>query len=246
MNRKPFGIVLLFCFSISVLPAIAQIPSTIIAKSGSTPTIDGLVGSSEWSDASTVSFNGTQVFLKQDGQNLYIAFKAPIYPASVMNVAFDVNNDRGLIPQSDDITLGIDNSNTLGEAHVVNNQWDRVPVSGWTGQSQTASNIIQAEFSIPYAKLNIVAGSNKTLGINFAYLTSSNPPTPGTVFWWLNTANLAQPELNPSAWGVMSSTGYSWVPEFSSLLALSLLMVTMLFLTIVYRHSHGKKPSLMR
>ena len=245
MNNKVLVLVLFLCFPIIVAPILAQTGNVIIAKSGSTPIVDGLVGDSEWNDASIVSFNGTQVFLKQDGKNLCVGFKAPIYPFSVMNVLIDVNNDRGLLVQSDDIAIGIDNSNTLGEAHVVNNQWDRTSVSGWTGQSQTASNIIQAEFSIPYAKLNIVAGHDKTFGINFAYQTSSNPPA-ATVFWWLNPAGLAQPENNPSAWGTMNSTGYNWIPEFPSLLALSLLMTAMLFLTIAYRHSHRKKSSLMQ
>ena len=246
MNRKTFGMALLFCFSISVLPVIAEIPSVIIAKSGSTPTVDGLVVDTEWSDASSVSFNGTQVFIKQDSKNLYIAFKAPVYQLSVMSVYIDVNNDRGLLLQSDDIALGVANNNTLLEGHAVNNAWTSTGVSGWTGHSQTASNTIQAEFNVTYAKLNIVAGNDKTFGINFAYQTSSNPPTPGTVFYWLNTAGLAHPENNPSAWGIMNSSGYNWVPEFSSLLVLSLLMMAMLFLTITYRHSHSKKFAHMR
>jgi hypothetical protein len=243
MNKYAVVTILLLCFSISILPATAQ-SLTIIAKSGSTPTIDGLIVDSEWNDASSVSFNGTQVFLKQDSKNLYIAFKAPIYPLSVMSVYIDVNNDRGLLLQSDDIAIGVANSNTLAEGHVVNNAWTPAGISGWTGISQTASNIVQAEFNVTYAKLNIVAGSNKTFGINFAYQTSSNLPTLGTVFTWSNPGNLAQPENNPSAWGIMNSNGYNWIPEFSSLLALSLLMMATLFLTIGYRHSHNKKSTL--
>ena len=237
---------MLLCFSISVIPVIAQIPSTITAKSGSTPIIDGIVGDNEWSDASSVSFNATQVFLKQDGKNLYIAFKAPIYPLSVMSVYIDANDDRGLLLQSDDIALGVANNNTLSEGHAVNNAWTPTGVSGWTGKSQTALNTIQAEFNITYAILNIVAGNDKNFGINFAYHTSSNPPTPGTVFYWMNTAGLAHPEDNPSAWGLLNSSGYNWIPEFSSLLVLLLLTVSTLFLTIACRYSHGKKRSVTK
>ena len=194
IELKNNGMVLLFCFSISVLPVIAQIPSIIIAKSGQTPIIDGLIGDSEWSDASSVSFNATRVFLKQDGSNLYTAFKAPIYPLSVMSVYIAVNDDRGLILQSDEIVFGVANNETLLEGHAVNSAWTATGISGWVGHSQTASNIIKAEFNITYAKLNIVAGTDRIFGIDFGYQTSSNPSTLGTVFYWLNTAGLAKPE----------------------------------------------------
>ena len=235
MNNNVMVVVLFLCFSAIVAPVLAQTGNVVIAKYGSTPTIDGLVGDAEWSDASLVSFNETQVFIKQDGKNLYVGFKAPIYPFSVMNVLIDVNNDNGQLPQIDDMALGVQSANTLGEAHVVNNQWDRISISGWTGQSQTASNTIQSEFSIPYAKLNIVAGNEKTLGINFAYQTSSNPPIPGTVFWWLNSAGLEHPENNPSAWGIINSNGYAWIPEFSSVLVLAISMITILLISIAYK-----------
>jgi len=242
MNNKLIVVVLFLCFSAAVItPIFAQFP-TIVAKSGSTPTIDGVVNDNEWNNASSVSFSGVQVFLKQDGKNLYVAFKGPVYPLTIMNVLFDVNNDRTLLPQSDDLTLGVQSNNILGEAHVVNNQWDRITPSGWTGASQTISNTIQAEFSIPYAKLNIVAGTDKTLGINFAYQTLTNPPNPGTVFWWSNSADLANPEMTPSAWGRINSTGYNWVPEASSLLILSILMVTISLILIARKKPQHRQP----
>jgi len=105
MNNNVMVVVLFLCFSAIVAPVLAQTGNVVIAKYGSTPTIDGLVGDAEWSDASLVSFNETQVFIKQDGKNLYVGFKAPIYPFSVMNVLIDVNNDKGLLPQLDDMAL---------------------------------------------------------------------------------------------------------------------------------------------
>jgi hypothetical protein len=237
--------VLLFCFSILVLPTIAQSSSTIIAKNGSTPTIDGLVGTSEWSDASTLSFNGTQVFVKQDGNNLYIAFKAPVYVASVMNVYIDVNNDKGSTLQSDDATLSVGNDDTTKESNVVSNAWARTAVSGWTGRSQTASNTIQFEISVTFAKLNVVAGSSRTLGINFGYQTSNNPPALEAIFYWLNTAGLAQPGINPSAWGTMNSTGFNWIPEFPSLLILPLFIVLTLLAVSLFRKTNQKTAAII-
>jgi hypothetical protein len=99
------------------------------------------------------------------------------------------------------------------------------------------SNTIQAEFSIPYAKLNIDAGTDKTLGINFAYQALTNPPNPGTIFWWSNSADLANPEMNPSMWGRINSTGYNWVPESSSLLVMSILMIAIPLILIAGKKS---------
>lgn len=59
----------------------------VVALYGKPPTIDGVISPGEWSDANTVTYQGTSgsieelylatIFVKQDGKNLYIAFDIP-------------------------------------------------------------------------------------------------------------------------------------------------------------------------
>ena len=107
-------------------------PNKIVAVSGSTPMIDGVIGG-EWSDASSLSFNNTEVFVKQDGENLYIAFNVsdPTPNANEnVHIFFDVNHDEGTTPKSDDIVISVFRNGTLVEGYLVNGTY--VNATGWT------------------------------------------------------------------------------------------------------------------
>jgi hypothetical protein len=238
MDMKKLVIVLLFCFSISVLPVIAQIGEAVVAKYGSTPTIDGLVGESEWSDASSISFNGVQVFVKQDSVDLYVGFKAPFLSQSAMFMYFDVNNDNSSILESDDICVGINYNSTLSEFHPASTGlWELASSSGWSASFQEASTTCQAEFRISYAKLGLTAGTDKTLGINFEYVSFDTLED----YFWSFDPNIQQSSLDPSTWGSINSSGYNWIPEFPSLFVLSILMIAVPLVSAIYRKS--KKTS---
>jgi len=236
MNKKAFVVVLLLLFSVLILPVVAQTDKTIVAKSGSPPTIDGLVGDSEWSDASSISFNGTQVFVKQDGANLYIGFKAPVLSQSAMFIYFDINNDNSSTLNSDDICIGMNYNDTLSEFHKAASSqlWELTSASGWTASFQTTTTC-QAEFKIGYAKLSLTAGIDKILGINFNYVSFAGGLE--NYFWSSISQNTS---ITPSSWGRINSVGYNWVPEFPSLLVLSLMMIAVLFLSVTYKRFQRK------
>jgi hypothetical protein len=230
MNKKAFVMVLFLFFSIAILPVVAQTAKTIVAKYGSTPTIDGFVGDSEWSDASSISFNGTQVFVKQDGANLYVGFKAPVRSQSAMFIYFDINNDNSSTLNSDDICIGMIYNGTLSEFHKASNSvlWELTSASGWTASFQTTTTTCEAEFRIGYAKLSLTAGIEKTLGINFNYVSFA---TSENYFWSFNP-DVQNTSITPSTWGSINSSGYNWIPEFPSLLILAFFVVAASLITI--------------
>jgi hypothetical protein len=105
----------------------------VVAVYGKTPTIDGVISPGEYSDANTVTYQGTSgsieelylvtVYVKQDGKNLYIAFDIPdttwmwtqmqgedeyelvVYEPDFSWVLLDLEHDGGTVPQTDDLAL---------------------------------------------------------------------------------------------------------------------------------------------
>jgi len=65
----------------------------------------------------------------------------------------------------------------------------------------------QLENNITYSKLDVTAGTNKTLGIIFL-----NMDKDVAVGWyvWPSTASISK----PSTWGDMTPNGYDWILEF--------------------------------
>jgi hypothetical protein len=236
MNKNALVIVI-FCFCIMIAPVTAQTGKTVVAKHGSTPTIDGVVNDSEWSDASSVIFNGVQVFVKQDDANLYVGFKAPFLLQSAMFIYFDVNNDNSSSLEPDDICIGMNYNGTLSEFHKSSSTalWELASASGWTAGFQATSTTCEAEFKIGYAKLGITAGTDKTMGIDFNYVSFATSEN----YFWSYDPNY-QTSITPSSWGSISFGGYNGIPEFPTIALLSLMMIAVLFLAIVYRRSHGK------
>ena len=230
MYRKGL-VVLLFIFSISLIPgsAVSYNPAyTIEAVAGSTPNINGVIASGEWNDASAISFNNTIVYVKQDGENIYVAFNVSdntVDPSQEsVAVGIDVLNDGGSYPQSDDICLYIIRDGTLLEA-----QGTTVPpnpsISGWNGAAYSTGGYWQAEFNITYTKVQISRGEAKTLGVAFMIFDSAI----GYAYFWPPMT----PESSgaPSNWGDLTSEA-NWIPEFPSVTFVSLIITFTLFVVI--------------
>ncbi|HET91825.1 MAG TPA: hypothetical protein ENN99_13970, partial [Chloroflexi bacterium] len=138
------------------------------------PTVDGLIAPGEYAGAGKVTFadhgGDVEVFLKQDGAHLYVAFDLPVYPSSGVayaDVYLDTDHDG--VMGSSDYLLRVSRFGTAKEfTPTVGGLWggERSPVS-WTAQIHTnlAGGGWQVEFQIEYAKLGITAGVSKTLGL---------------------------------------------------------------------------------
>ena len=238
MDKKRISILFIISLSFfTIAQVLAQSGNSIVAKYGSTPTIDGLVGDAEWSDASTISFDGAQVFVKQDGSSIHVGFKTPILQEELVSILFDVENDKGSYLTSNDIGIFIWYNGTTFESHkdTSQNGWLLTSVSGWTAISQTTSTNCHAEFKISYSKLNITAGTDKALGINFGFGSAISSSSSELYFWSGSDGGSSHTGVNPSEWGTLNSSGYDWVPEFPSLFILSGLLIAVPLIAIAYR-----------
>lgn len=198
----------------------------IVAPYGSSPTIDGTIDFHEWNDSALVSFNNTEVFVKQDGINLYIGFNNSddqFHDDDVIVVAIDVDHDRSLTPQADDVGLGVYRNGTFGEANATSGTWGFKEISGWTALVNSSLDMWQVEFNITYSKINVIAGAEKTIGVVFVRYRGLDASSPEMLSWppGMEPSN---PMGKPSTWGVIASTGYNWIPELPSGLVTLLLM----------------------
>lgn len=243
MHRKFASIfVLVLCLSFVVFGARGHNPAyEVVAVYGSPPTIDGSISIGEWSDADSVFFNNTQVFVKQDGTNLYIGFNNSFdefHDEDVIAVQIDVDHDGSLTLQADDIALGVYRNGTIGEANVTGGTWTtKEGMSGWTAAVSSRFDMWQVEFNITYSKINVTAGLEKTLGVIFVCYRGLEESSPEVFSWPPGYIDLYQ---NPSTWGAITSTGYNWIPEFSSLLILPFFMTATLVAVIVYKRKKEK------
>ena len=211
-----------FCVAVSCLLCFLAIPiqahpsDKVVAVYGSTPTLDGVISVDEWDDADIVTFNVTDganctVYAKQDGVNLHVAFNIPDTTYSINDVcgiAFDVDHDGSVTLQADDSLFTITRNGTIQERNVTIEAWYLTTVSGWSANASWTASVWQAEYKITYSKLNVTAGTTKTLGVFFF---SSDADAPFS--WPLNAYS-----LGPSTWGDMTSNGYNWeVPEFPNI-----------------------------
>ena len=228
MSRK-FVLTLawVLCLSFMVIGVGGHNPDyEIVAVYGSTPTIDGAINIHEWSDADSVSFNNTEVFVKQDGVNLYIGFnnsETQFHDDDAINIFIDVDHDGSLTLQSDDVGLGVSRNGTLIEANVTGGTWTITEVSGWSVVVNSTFDMWQAEFNITYSKINVVAGVEKTIGVVFVCYRGVEGSSPNMFSWPPGISS--GPGGNPSMWGGITSTGYNWIPEFTSTIILPLFIV---------------------
>lgn len=229
----------------------------ITAVSGSTPTIDGSINTVEWDDAAQVSFNSSTsssnltsiVYVKQDGKDLYVAFNISIPQdrqfVSLCWIAFDTSHDRSEHLQFDDLAVGIMFNGTLAEFNVVYNAsgnpgyeywWNPVNASGWYASLNRFANVCQVEFNITYNKINVVAGSEKTLGVLFQVQVGQDDALVDSCEWpWPKDSTYYYKEGHPSTWGNLTSAGYNWVPEFCSPVIASAFILTTPLAVIFYK-----------
>jgi hypothetical protein len=223
-----------------IVEAKAHDPSyEVVAVYGLTPSIDGTINDSEWSDASSVSFNNTEVFVKQDGVNLYVGFnnsESLFHNEDFVNILFDVNDDGSTALQSDDIGMVVYRNGTFYEANVTANTWTLTDVSGWIAAVFSASNMWQVELNITYSKVTVVAGQEKDIGIVFACNRGWEQSCP---FCW---PQKYFPDIydEPSEWGAITSNGHNLIPEFSSCIILPLLVVHAM-LVVVFAKGKTRK-----
>lgn len=227
--------VLLLASSLAILVQ-AHPNHDIVAVAGSTPTIDGVIRSGEWIDASNATFNETTVFVKQDGVNLYIAFNVRDNTDSEYDecgIAIDVDHDRNATLQIDDIWFTVTRNGTIYELNETTG-WTtpHFQVSGWTADANSTGNLWQSEFNIGYSKLNITAGTDKTIGVFFVSLDmqvgpSSWPPYPADPY-------------HPNTWGNITSNGYNWIPEFSNIIYIILFLASPFICLLIKRRKRAR------
>ena len=86
------------------------------------PAIDGLIVAGEYAGAGKITFPGyggdVEVFFKQDGSNLYVAFESPDrvnhIPVPGVSLFLDANGDGGSDPQTDDFWFLVWRNGGLG------------------------------------------------------------------------------------------------------------------------------------
>ena len=177
------------------------------------PTVDGRIDPGEYAGAGKVVFSGyggdVEVFFKQDGSNLYVAFELPDRvnknPWPNASIFLDTNHDGGGDPQTDDFRFLVWRNYVAAEWQGTGTGWAPNVTITWTwGLTETMSGW-SAEFGIPFAKLGINTGTFKELG-----LALSNGG-PGPTYYWPAGADGAVPDT----WGslVSSSGDASIVPS---------------------------------
>ena len=236
MDKLFFLMVLLFLFLFLVPNTVngAEDNYVINAVSGSTPQIDGFFTDGEWSDAASVSFNNTKIYVKQDGVNLYVSFNvsdALIHEEDFLALYLDIIHDESQTLQPDDLTIGIYRNRTLFESKAISGSWMPSDISGWTASSQLDLIRWQAEFNITYSKIEVTAGVNKTIGVVFLSNCRWLQSYP---FTWPH-GQIDNINANPSLWGDITSTGYNWVPEFSLILPILFLILGTQLILFFYR-----------
>jgi len=200
--------------TIIFLEAYSIAQSTLTVSHGTSPTIDGIISTGEWNDATIKTYQvGTSpnimtvtVYIKHNGSDtLYIAQNMPNMLSGDRDlVMFDKNNNGGSYPLVDDFMLN--KYHCLGgpylEGQANGSDWNWITPSGWicalTG-SDYSSNQGQIEFAISFAKLGITSGIQKTIGFGIIFGDYQSPYDPSTIWGW--PAN-RHPE-KPNTWGDM-------------------------------------------
>jgi parallel beta-helix repeat protein len=142
----------------------------IDVKSGTTPSIDGVISPGEWDDADSFMFFNDQgeirIYFKHDDSSLYFMsdiVDSTYYWGDDIVIGIDTEHNGGTSPQSDDYQFYIMREVTNSEIRRgTGSGWESVPVNEWAGHviNETSSNATTwiAEISISYAFLNIVDG----------------------------------------------------------------------------------------
>ncbi|MFW3145299.1 MAG: winged helix-turn-helix transcriptional regulator [Thermoplasmatota archaeon] len=156
-------------------------------------TLDGSKTGSEWADAGKLSilFDGGNwsIHYKQDGNYLFLAFE--YYQETICDISFDVDNNEGDLPQTDDFQLHV--SNDKLEMKGTGSGWDFSTVGGWDAN---LGWVYFREIRIDCDKLGISPGQNKTVGMAIMLRTTFLDCL------WPSSSSM----LQPSSWGKIYST----------------------------------------
>lgn len=162
----------LFLFNLTF--ADAHSGDTISIPSGTTPTIDGIISSGEWSDACLIQVltNGfyNDIYIKHSATNLFIAFDSP-YSGST-GIYFDKLHNGGTSPQPDDIWI----HGSAGPFEFIgngSNTWQQQSTtSNWNYIVNQTTQI--SEYQILLSKFGITSETNTSIGILFSLIDWSN------------------------------------------------------------------------
>jgi len=212
----------------------AQPVDSVDAIAGVAPIIDGSVESGEWDDASVIS-SVVAVYVKQDGENLYIAFDIPDTTPNDLDgllVCFDLDHNAGSWPQVDDTKIVVTRSGVQAEYSGNETNWEITANSGWNASTSSTSTKWQAELSVSYAKLGSPRGSSKTFGVQF---TAGDFGIPGIYYKWPGESD----HLCPDTWGNLVSSA-DWIPEFPTEVTISLL-IAITFVAVAVSRNISRK-----
>lgn len=230
------------CCSIS---SSARSGETIVATYGSTPAVDGLINGDEWEDAKNATVLVTDganctIYVKQDSVNLYIAVNVPdstFNRSDSFAVLFDVDHDENQSLQADDIWLAVSRQGNMYERNVTwqvtEYGWLPTSVFGWTAKTDSTSSHWQAECNITYSKIDVEAGTNKSLGLMFIVIDID---VESGWYKWPSEANIR----DPSTWGDLNSNGYNWIPEFPTLTSTLLLFMMLTIAVTLYKQRNRR------
>jgi hypothetical protein len=218
--------------------AMAHSGDIIVVEAGTPPTIDGTISPGEWLPSENlVYFSGpgghwVNLWFKHSDTDLYIGVRiddGTFNTGDKFSMQIDVNHDGGTAPQTDDIRIYCqrDPAGLFGEDVGTGTGWASATASGWFAVLTTAANNWEIEFSVSYAKLGIVAGVNKTVGIQFGVWDFGVQ-----WYYWPSGSNMS----NPNTWVDLCSS-VNFVPENSKIFVLSFAIIT---LFIVFRKARRK------
>ena len=179
IRRLPILYSLLLCFLACSSTREGE-PTGLIARFGSTPTIDGVFDSGEWDDAEIVRADTVEQFrVKHDGVNLYFAMRA-----GGGNILF--NTDSGVrilhwsaqlgsaeYVKSDTLTQLLDRPFTFeleglqdeSPAVIQETLTKYMTENGWVASTASMGNLMQSELAISFNWLGANTGSGRFVAI---------------------------------------------------------------------------------
>jgi len=189
---------------------------TIDIRSGTTPSIDGIISPGEWDDANSIMFFNDQgeinMYFKHNDTTLYFMshiVDSTYYWGDDIVIDIDTEHNGELHPQPDDYQFYIRRDVNTSEINRGSGSgWEPVPEGEWAGLvwNETSSDATTwtAELSISYTFLNLTAG-DQIMGIQFR----SYDDNPQGWYNWPEDSD----ETWPDSWADMSSPD-NWGIEY--------------------------------
>ena len=210
---------------------------TFDAHNGTVVTVDGTMSPGEWDDAFYYSYpvsvttKHLSMYTKTVDQKMYILLYYPNPSSSdtYIDLAFDVNYDHDGALKNGDFAIRVEFTGGSMEWYASGGNWVSTTPSGWIYAMDKSSHNWTVEIMINFAKLNIVPGEEKDIGV-IVYLQDygsgkQNEPVFGD---WYNT----------STWNRITSSdnwgGSTVVPEFNTeLIAVMFIAIFAVITTLV-------------